>query len=183
MQGATCTCVGLKIAGSPCPSVTRLFVLFVCCNATCRPKWRSDAVPLGCASISTTSAFLLWSSVRYLIWTNGWFSIQSLFKKYLFFFIFITCFPASSHTAVLKCTKLSQCLCRPEQLIDFPRFLQARFHQHPWCTAVASPCFVFFLLPGTTTSPCTIVTQQTRHGVLIELAQGPAMKIRGDRAW
>lgn len=28
MQDATCTCVGLKIARSPCPSVTRLFGLF-----------------------------------------------------------------------------------------------------------------------------------------------------------
>lgn len=49
MQDATCTCVGLKIAGSLCPCVTRLIELFVYCNATCGPKWRSDAVPAGCA--------------------------------------------------------------------------------------------------------------------------------------
>lgn len=156
MQGATCTCVGLKIARSPCPSVTRLFVLFVYCTATCRPKWRSDAVPLRCASISTTSAFcfVFCCDLLFSIWFE-WMADSpfSGHSRNQFFFPILFCifiirfpsFPASSQAAVLKCTKLSQCLCRPEQLTDFPRFLQARFYQHPWCTAVASPpCWFFF---------------------------------------
>lgn len=57
MQGSTCACVGLKIARSPWPSVTRLFGLFVYPNATCRPKCWSDAVPFGCAGFPAVVHF------------------------------------------------------------------------------------------------------------------------------
>lgn len=134
MQGATCSCIGLKIAQ----------FLFKCFKAVClftvmhRVGLNEGGMPcLLDVQNFHHSHFWLYVDLLFCIWSK--LMAGSLFSGHSSVFLYIN----SSY-----CFKMykAECLCRPEQLQTFDVFASVF---HPWCTAVASP----FLAPPPLPAP------------------------------